>query len=467
MDNALAMMMPPTGLPGVDPTRQPPMPGMSTSTAVAPAPMQRPQPNALANPMAANFNPPKPKQQNMLLSSAVNGFQRGFDPKGWQAGQDQAKADKAEGVKKQIAMLQNIRALPMEQRMQALPQISQSIGKQIPPELMQDQAIDTHLAMLMGEAGMAPSTPEPMSEYQRAQIALEEQKANQPRNQFIQGPDGALSVGNLNDGTVRQLQPGQPKPDPANYDIVTTADGVIAVNKRDPNDKIRVGAAPPKASGSGATNNPAGLTEDQMKTEIQLADKWDKVAGEWQDVTNMASRAKAMGARADSVGDLQLTIALTKLADPGTAAREGEVELTQQTASLVSQAQNWIEKLQKGNTLLPPEVRKAMLDAVGEMEGVYSDFYSGVGERTKARVEQYGLDPRRVFLTMQPNSMREQDSGEIMRGIDEVAASPTGSGAVPAEAAADLMRDPSPEAVAEFDDVFGAGMAQRVLNGSR
>ena len=77
------------------------------------------------------------------------------------------------------------------------------------------------------------------------------------------------------------------------------------------------------------------------------------------------------------------------------------------------------------------------------------------------------MDPRRVFLTMQPNSMREQDSGEIMRGIDEVAASPTGSGAVPAEAAADLMRDPSPEAVAEFDDVFGAGMAKRVLNGSR
>jgi len=111
----------------------------------------------------------------------VNGFQRGLDPKGWQAGQDQAKADKAEGVKKQIAMLQNIRALPMEQRMQALPQISQSIGKQIPPELMQDQAIDTHLAMLMGEAGMAPSTPEPMSEYQRAQIGIEREKLNKPK----------------------------------------------------------------------------------------------------------------------------------------------------------------------------------------------------------------------------------------------------------------------------------------------
>ena len=183
MNNALASLMPRPDMQGVDPNmpmRRLPVPGMALPTAVAPAPMARPQTNALAGVQPSWNSQPKP-QQNMLLSSAVNGFQRGLDPKGWQAGQDQAKADKAEGVKKQIAMLQNIRALPMEQRMQALPQISQSIGKQIPPELMQDQAIDTHLAMLMGEAGMAPSTPEPMSEYQRAQIGIEREKLNKPK----------------------------------------------------------------------------------------------------------------------------------------------------------------------------------------------------------------------------------------------------------------------------------------------
>ena len=183
MNNALASLMPRPDMQGVDPNmpmRRLPVPGMAMPTAVAPAPMARPQTNALAGVQPSWNSQPKP-QQNMLLSSAVNGFQRGLDPKGWQAGQDQAKADKAEGVKKQIAMLQNIRALPMEQRMQALPQISQSIGKQIPPELMQDQAIDTHLAMLMGEAGMAPSTPEPMSEYQRAQIGIEREKLNKPK----------------------------------------------------------------------------------------------------------------------------------------------------------------------------------------------------------------------------------------------------------------------------------------------
>jgi len=370
MANALAMMMPPTGLPGVDPTRQPPMPGMSTSTAVAPAPMQAPRQNALATPMTANFNPPKPKQQNMLLSSAVNGFQRGLDPKGWQAGQDQAKADKAEGVKKQIAMLQNIRALPMEQRMQALPQISQSIGKQIPPELMQDQAIDTHLAMLMGEAGMAPSTPEPMSEYQRAQIALEEQKANQPRNQFIQGPDGAISVGNLNDGTIRQLQPGQPKPDPANYDMVTTADGVIAVNKRNPNDKIRIGAAPPKAgSGSGANaRNPNGLTPYQ---EIQFQYKLDDLDRELADKersrrTNLSTVNGSIALLDSFTGDLSKT--------PEGAENFREVY------------GNWVNPTGEGDDMLNPRVQpgskrangmamleqlggRAFLDSIAAMRG--------------------------------------------------------------------------------------------------
>lgn len=59
------------------------------------------------------------------------------------------------------------------------------------------------------------------------------------------------------------------------------------------------------------------------------------------------------------------------------------------------------------------------------------------------------------------------DSSEIDQGIEDAAASPTGSGQVPAEAAADLMRDPSPEARREFDDIFGTGMAERVLNASR
>lgn len=233
-----------------------------------------------------------------------------------------------------------------------------------------------------------------------AQRAEAVRKANEPltiNNQLVD-PRTYQPIADFRDA---------PQPKPKTYSEVTLADGVYSVNQNDPTDKIRLGNAPAKA-GTDGPNNPAGLTEDQMKMEISLADKWDRVAAEWQDVANMSARAKAMGARGDAVGDLQLTIALTKLADPGTAAREGEVTLTQQTASLADQAVNWIEKLKKGNTLLPPETRKAMLQAVDEMESVYTKFYSGVGERAKQRVQSYGLDPSRVFLTMQPDSMRPE-----------------------------------------------------------
>jgi hypothetical protein len=256
-----------------------------------------------------------------------------------------------------------------------------------------------------------------MSDQQQlaAQRAEAQRKANEPmtiNNQLVD-PNSMAVLGDFRDPA---------KPATPTYKETTLSDGIYYVNEADPADKVRLGAAPAK-QGTGSPTNPAGLTEDQMKMEISLADKWDRVAAEWQDVTNMSDRAKTMGARGDAVGDLQLTIALTKLADPGTAAREGEVTLTQQTASLAAQAQNWIEKLQKGNTLLPPETRKAMLEAVNEMEGVYTKFYSGVGERAKQRVVGYGLDPTRVFLTMQPQSMRPPEPPKpsmAQQGIDAI-----------------------------------------------
>jgi len=482
MANALAMMMPPTGLPGVDPTRQPPMPGMSTSTAVAPAPMQAPRQNALATPMTANFNPPKPKQQNMLLSSAVNGFQRGLDPKGWQAGQDQAKADKAEGVKKQIAMLQNIRALPMEQRMQALPQISQSIGKQIPPELMQDQAIDTHLAMLMGEAGMAPSTPEPMSEYQRAQIALEEQKMQQPKPsdydyREIDGPEGpgTYAVNKADPSQMQFVGKAVPKLDPANYDTVTMADGVWAVNKRNPNDKIRIGAAPPKA---GSGSDTAGTTKDPefIRLEREYAKDWDRIQKDFSEVNTQYRRVKALGnlaatdKPARSAADLALVVTITKMLDPTSVAREGEVQLTASSASLVDQATNLLNQWQNGQTILPDATRQSLLKMADTIFPSYSDAYENRKRDAYTTANEYGFSPKRTMMgadISEFDNMSDEEVQSIFDGIEQAAASPTGSGAVPTEAAAELMRDPSPEARAEFDDAFGPGMAQRVLNGSR
>jgi len=176
----------------------------------SPAPMQ-PQAAPQAGPMGPSpFAAPVARPRMNLLANAVDGFQRGFDPQGWQAGKDQAKADQAEAQKKQIALMQNIKALPLEQRMRILPQLSQQIGRPIPPDLMQDQAIDEHLALMMGQAGMAPEAPD---------------------YQFLQGPDGAISLGNKGTGEVVQKVPGTPTPpkpaDPVKWETVSDRTGAM------------------------------------------------------------------------------------------------------------------------------------------------------------------------------------------------------------------------------------------------
>lgn len=267
MDNALAPAMRKPGLMagGLQ------TPEYLSPTAPAPDPAApRAMPNALSAPNAYMGAPKKP--QNEMLGAAVRGFQRGFDPAGFEQQRAQGKADGLEKQKQTLALMQQQRQLPEEQRTQWWQQNAGTIGQiigqdisqqQVDPAQFSDQALDGQIAALSGQLGIAPATPEPMSAYQREQVRLEELKMQQPRNQFIQGPDGAIAVGNLNDGTIKTLQPGQPKPDPANYDMVTTADGVIAVNKRDPSDKIRIGAAPPRASAGDGVGF-RSLTPDQV-----------------------------------------------------------------------------------------------------------------------------------------------------------------------------------------------------------
>lgn len=122
--------------------------------------LPKPQLPAQAAPVAPASAPVSPlMQKNALLSSvgaAINGFQRGFDPAGWQAGQDKAKADQAEALKQKVAMLEQVRTLPMDQRLKLLPQLSSALGQQIPESIMSDQEIDGQLAIWRGQMGVSP-----------------------------------------------------------------------------------------------------------------------------------------------------------------------------------------------------------------------------------------------------------------------------------------------------------------------
>jgi len=200
MANALSIPMAAAAMPNISPI---PAGGAAGNAlkSMAPAPQMSAGPSPYA--------PAKPPKNALLqgIGMALDGFQRGFDPQGWQAGRDQRKADGAEKAKQTLALMQQQRALPMEQRMQwaidHADMVQELTGAdirqmQLKPEMFSDQAMDGQIAAFSAQLGIAPEKP-PGPDYQ-----------------FLQGPDGGISRGDKTSGGLVQLQPGTPKPDTAN-----------------------------------------------------------------------------------------------------------------------------------------------------------------------------------------------------------------------------------------------------------
>jgi hypothetical protein len=162
---------------------------------------------------------PKPKQ-NALLGSALDGFMRGFRPEQWQADQDKTKLDGAERAKKTLALMQQQRALPVEQRAawwrNNPDMISEIVGADVSKLPMDensfsDQAMDGQIAMMSAKLGIAPEKPE-AARYQGMGLG-----------------DGGVGVLNQSTGkmeVVRDPTVAPPKPaDPVKWDTVTDANG--------------------------------------------------------------------------------------------------------------------------------------------------------------------------------------------------------------------------------------------------
>ena len=229
-----------------------------SSTMPAPAPKQ----NAFAAKAAAPMPASSPAQNPFAISqpaspgplaNAFKGFATGLlGVDKINAMDDRYKAQDAEEGKKKLAMLQQFRAMPVDQRMAALPQLSQAIGKEIPPDTMSDQAIDAQVAMMSGQLGIAPATPE-AARYQGMGLG-----------------DGGVGVLNQSTGkmeVVREPTAAAPKPVQKEYDYKEVGNRVIAINKNDPSDRVDVGPVKPTGSGSGSGLTPYQEMQSQFKID--------------------------------------------------------------------------------------------------------------------------------------------------------------------------------------------------------
>ena len=160
--NPLAM---PTGAPA-------PAPAYDVSADAYQPGAMRSAPNT-PQPMAAStvspFTPPQGPPSNPLLAAAFDGFQRGFDPAGYDKRQATNKAAEGDKLKQTLALMQQQRALPETQRgqwwQQNAPTISKIIGQdvsQMPLDVSKftNDALDGQIAALSAQAGIGPVVPE-------------------------------------------------------------------------------------------------------------------------------------------------------------------------------------------------------------------------------------------------------------------------------------------------------------------
>lgn len=180
---------------GLGKLNAPVIPDASAAARVPGTPMVAPKANALAakaSPtMGSPYMQPKAQPRNALVADTIDGFMRGFNPQQYEKDVDRRKTEGADTMKQTLALMQQQRALPTEQRgqwwMQNAPVISEIIGQdvgsmQVDEAQFSDQALDGHIAALSAQMGIAPEKPEPMSAYEAEQIRLKELELNNPKS---------------------------------------------------------------------------------------------------------------------------------------------------------------------------------------------------------------------------------------------------------------------------------------------
>ncbi|MEY2759939.1 MAG: hypothetical protein RIR33_3717 [Pseudomonadota bacterium] len=215
------------------------------------------------------------------------------------------------------------------------------------------------------------------------------------------------------------------------------------------------GPADPKRSG-------VDVDPKIIALETTLSSKWMPIQNNFQDIANQFGRINTLAKNKNSASDLGLIVSFTKMLDPGSVAREGEVALTQSAQSLYEQAAMWAPRLAGGKTLLPDSVRKMYVDAARDMFGQYEKTYQRLAQSTQKRAADYGLSPDRIMLGYEaPAPAGKTASTPAMQmGIRAYAA----HSGLPAEAITEFLSNPAtPQEIAEFNEAFGEGAAEAIL----
>lgn len=157
----------------------------------------------------------------------------------------------------------------------------------------------------------------------------------------------------------------------------------------------------------------ADAAAPDFSREQSLRKEWTSVTSDFEEVARNYANIEQLATREDSASDLALIVAFTKVLDPGSVAREGEVNLTQQAAGLFQNASVWMRRLQDGRTLLPDEVREAYVAAAGDIYGQVRQSYDRRRDEYSQIAEAEGLDPSRTLLDFTAPGVAGANTGGV------------------------------------------------------
>lgn len=185
---------------------------------------------------------------------------------------------------------------------------------------------------------------------------------------------------------------------------------------------------------------------ERAKYEQQLRKEYSALTTEKRTINDSVARVKT-GANLDSgTGDLAIVYGYMKLLDPGSVVREGEFATAEQTAGLPQQIVGLYNKIINGERLTPAQ-RNQFVSAAEGLAADKEKRFTATRSQFENIARQAGSDPSRILLD-EGGAPQQQDPG---------------GNAPPAGAIQMLRGDPSPEAMREFDEIFGQGAAQRAL----
>lgn len=155
----------------------------------------------------------------------------------------------------------------------------------------------------------------------------------------------------------------------------------------------------------------------------------------------------------DSTGasDIALGFAFFKTIDPTSTVREGEFAAAASAMGLNAALVQNFARLDKGEKF-SPQLRQDLLQAAGHAYNQQAQDIQGLYEREAAFAGRMGVDPSLIVR----NPVRPtQGEGTVFRGGRVEA--------IPPAAVDELLQDASPDAMREFDEVFGTGQAEQIL----